>query len=255
MAADIEGGLSIVISGSFRKHYEAICKAIGEFEGIGIDVLSPRHSRVVNPGDAFALLEADETACVETLEREHLDSICQADALYLSNPEGYVGLSSAMELGWALALGKAVFAQEAPADASLRPFVGEPAAPGEVKRRLVSGNAQGKGTRLDNSSLRGLQSLVRQVAAERGFDDETHGDKILLMLEEFGELAKALRKHVGLKIDEARQGEYRAVSEEMADMLFYLLDLANACGVDLLTAFREKEQRNAARRWTSQARK
>ena len=52
-------GLSIVISGSFRKHYDDIREAIRRFEGLGMQVLSPEHSEVVNPGNDFVLLETD----------------------------------------------------------------------------------------------------------------------------------------------------------------------------------------------------
>ena len=55
----IENGLSIVISGSFRKHYKEICVMIRNFESQGIQVLSPRHSVVINPGEDFVLLETD----------------------------------------------------------------------------------------------------------------------------------------------------------------------------------------------------
>jgi NTP pyrophosphatase (non-canonical NTP hydrolase) len=252
MSCDTETAISVVISGSFRKHYDAICRAIKEFEGIDVRVVSPRHSKVINPGDDFAVLEADETTCAETLEQQHLNAIRQADALYLCNPGGYLGLASAMEVGWAIALGKPVFSQESCVDTSLRYFVAKPVDPSEVKRQLASGDAQGNALRFDNSSLPGLQSLVRHAVLARGFDDESPGDKILLMLEEFGELAKAIRKRVGLKIDQAREHEYAELREEMADILFYLLDLANTCDIDLLDAFLEKERKNAARQWSTE---
>ncbi|GAG72632.1 unnamed protein product, partial [marine sediment metagenome] len=53
--------LSIVISGSFRKQYDYIREMIQRFEGLGIRVLAPKHSEIVNPGDEFILLEADES--------------------------------------------------------------------------------------------------------------------------------------------------------------------------------------------------
>lgn len=242
-------GLSIVISGSFRKYYDDIREAIKRFESLGIRVLSPEHSEVVNPGDEFVLLGTDETECPETIEREHLHAILRADALYVYNADGYIGPSSAMEVGWALAAGKPVYTKEPCADAALRYFAGKPATPDEVKTFLISTRGEPTQPLGPESSLRALQRYVRGVVADRGFDRESVQDKVLLMLEEFGELAKALRKHVGLKVDEDKAERYAELKHELADVLMYLLDLANTCDVDLFDAFQEKEQLNAGRRW------
>ena len=52
----------------------------------------------------------------------------------------------------------------------------------------------------------------------------------------------------GLYGEKAKQNKV-ALEEEFADVLSYLLDLANCFQVDLETAFREKEQVNQARTW------
>lgn len=242
-------GLAVVISGSFRKHYDDIRETIKGFESLGVNVLSPKHSDVVNPGEEFVLLESDGNACPERIEREHLAAICRADALYLCNKEGYIGPSSAMELGWALAMGKPVYTKEPCKDAALQHFVGRAATPNEVKADLLERRPDTVQSLGWQASLKVLQSYIREVGIERGFDSETPRDKVLLMLEEFGELAKALRKYIGLKIDEDRKEHYTELRYELADILIYLLDLANACGIDLFDAFQEKERRNANRRW------
>lgn len=245
----IEDGLSIVISGSFRKHYKDICVMIKNFESQGIEVLSPRHSAVVNPGEDFVLLETDKTTCPEKLEREHLNAISQASALYLYNPDGYLGLSSAMEIGWALALGKPIYVKEFCEDGTLRCFASKTATPDEIRIQLLSRQDNLTDTLTPQLSLVALQAYVRRIVDKRGFGEETPRDKVLLMLEEFGELAKALRKYIGLKIDKNKEQQYADLKFELADILIYLLDLANACGIDLFEAFREKEVENAKRRW------
>ena len=249
MTDNTEGRPSIVISGSFRRYYNGIRDAIKQFESLGVEVLSPMHSNVVNPGEDFVILETDESTCPDKLEREHLMAICRADALYLYNPDGYIGPSSAMEVGWALALRKPVYARESCEDATLQYFAREIAAPEEIKNQLV-GRQNDRKNRLDPElSLRDLQSYVQKVVNKRGFAAEVPRDKVLLMLEEFGELAKALRKYTGLKIDEDRKERYTEMRYELADILFYLLDLANTCGIDLFEAFQEKERENASRKW------
>jgi NTP pyrophosphatase (non-canonical NTP hydrolase) len=251
MTRNSSDGLTIVISGSFRKHYDDIREMIKRFEGLGVRVLSPKHSNVVNPGEEFVLLETDSSTSPEEVERDHLAAICRADALYLYNNEGYIGCSGAMEMGWALALGKAVYAKEACKDIALSCFIGQVASPEEVKASLLSKANDATPRLAPQSSLSALQAYVRRVVEERGFDDETARDKVLLMLEEFGELAKALRKYVGLKIDKNKKDHYSELKNELADVFMYLLDLANTCDIDLFAAFEAKERQNAQRRWES----
>lgn len=69
----------------------------------------------------------------------------------------------------------------------------------------------------------------------------------MLLLEESGEFAKAVRKHAGLKA--APDTETKEVAEEAADVLIILLGLCNMLGIDLEQAFRDKEERNKKRTW------
>jgi len=95
-----------------------------------------------------------------------------------------------------------------------------------------------------------LQSYMDKICNERGWTKDSYAEKFLLFTEEVGELAKAIRKTQGPYQEKAKaphkQGE---LEEEFADVLSYLLDLANAFHVDLETAFREKERVNATRTW------
>lgn len=93
-----------------------------------------------------------------------------------------------------------------------------------------------------------LQRYLDEVCKERGWTKDTYAEKFLLFTEEIGELAKAIRKTQGLYQEKASQ-RHMELEEEFADVLSYLLDLANCFQVDLETAFREKEQVNSARTW------
>lgn len=92
------------------------------------------------------------------------------------------------------------------------------------------------------------QALVKKLVHERGFDDETAGEVFTLLVEEVGELAKALRKANGQKIDRSRK--QHDISEELADVFWYLLDMANRLDIDLAKAFDDKEAANKKRKWT-----
>ncbi|OIP22962.1 hypothetical protein COX95_02860 [bacterium CG_4_10_14_0_2_um_filter_33_32] len=99
----------------------------------------------------------------------------------------------------------------------------------------------------DSLTLKELQAYVKKTLKERGFDDETVEQKLLLLVEEVGELAKALRKHSGIKIDKNRpQGE---VEHEIADCFIYILDICNKLNIDIEKAFWSKEKINKQRHW------
>ena len=100
----------------------------------------------------------------------------------------------------------------------------------------------------ENPTLADLQQYIAAVCVERGWTRDTPAEKFVLFVEEIGELAKAIRKQAGLYEEHARQRDI-SLEEELADILSYLLDLANVYGVDLERAFREKEAVNQARKW------
>ena len=98
-------------------------------------------------------------------------------------------------------------------------------------------------------TLKDLQTYVDEVCKERGWVKDTYAEKFLLFTEEIGELAKAIRNVKGLYEEKAKQSKKIELEEEFADVLSYLLDLANCFQVDLEKAFREKEQVNLTRTW------
>lgn len=100
----------------------------------------------------------------------------------------------------------------------------------------------------DDPTLKELQRYLALVCQERGWTKDSPSEKFVLFIEEVGELAKAMRKTAGLYTEQAKQRDI-SLEEEFADVLSYLLDLANCFQVDLEEAFRAKEQINQARVW------
>ncbi len=97
-------------------------------------------------------------------------------------------------------------------------------------------------------SLKEIQKYVAKATKERGFDSETIPEKLMLTVEEFGELAKAIRRTKKIKID-SKSNKYH-VRHEVADVFFYLLDICNKCNIDLEEAFFKKEKINKKRNWS-----
>lgn len=100
----------------------------------------------------------------------------------------------------------------------------------------------------EKPTLGDLQRYVAEVCQERGWTKDTPAEKFVLFVEEVGELAKEMRKAAGLYAERAKP-QQMSLEEEFADVLSYLLDLANCFQVDLEAAFRAKEQVNQTRTW------
>lgn len=96
-------------------------------------------------------------------------------------------------------------------------------------------------------SLRQLQEYIWQMNIERKFNLEDPSKKLVMLTEEVGELAKAVRKTAGLKFTSTtRQTD---IAEELADVQIVLLGLASLLDIDMLDAVSGKEAKNRTRTW------
>lgn len=91
-----------------------------------------------------------------------------------------------------------------------------------------------------------LQEYVREMVVARGFSTQSIHEQFMKLLEECGELAKATKHHLKRPADQALHKE---VSHEAADVLIYILDIANRLDINLAQALREKEKINEGRKW------
>jgi NTP pyrophosphatase (non-canonical NTP hydrolase) len=95
-------------------------------------------------------------------------------------------------------------------------------------------------------TLADFQKLVSQLIIERGYNEETVPEVMMLLTEEIGELAKAIRKSNGQKTHQ--DSRIHDVAEELADCLWLIVDISNRLDIDLEQAFRDKEAKNATRK-------
>lgn len=98
-------------------------------------------------------------------------------------------------------------------------------------------------------TLTDIQQYVTELERERGFSDQVVLEKCLLLGEEVGELFKAIRKKTNISID--LNSKVGGVEEEIADIMIMLCSVANRLDVNIERAFREKEEINKTRKWTS----
>ena len=97
------------------------------------------------------------------------------------------------------------------------------------------------------ATIRQLQQYIHEHFRERGFEGNTPVQECLLLLEEVGELAKAIRKERGFRIDAS--SHVGSIQEELADIVWVSVAIANLYEVDLESAFIAKEELNHQRVW------
>jgi NTP pyrophosphatase (non-canonical NTP hydrolase) len=241
--------LTCTVSGSFRRFLPQISAKITECADQDVAVLSPRSVQALGDQGGFVFLKGDRGEPKE-IECAHLQAIRKSDFLYVVNPEGYIGPSATMEVGYALALSVPVFSLEPPAEPILAMFVRSENSIERVKRSIADNMVIEVPKRAD---LATLQSYIRRVVHLRGFDGESVRDVMLLLVEEVGELAKSIRREIGLKTGASRLEDRKKVAHELADCFIYLLDIANLAGIDVDDAFRTKEAINNKKTWISDA--
>ncbi|MFV0626320.1 MAG: MazG nucleotide pyrophosphohydrolase domain-containing protein [Alphaproteobacteria bacterium] len=101
----------------------------------------------------------------------------------------------------------------------------------------------------ENPTLKDLQEYITAMKIERGFNTTDKVMECFYLMEEVGELVKAVRKNLkNMQID-ANKTYDTSVGEEVADVLIFLLNIANLHGIDVEQAFRDKEEINKRRTW------
>lgn len=133
--------LTAAVSGSFHRHMEAISSAVRELAEHSVRVLSPADPRVVAHQGEFLFVASDRVRSVRLVQDRHLDCIRAADFLWLICPDGYVGQSASMEIGYAAGAGIPIFATRAPLDLTLREYVTVVPSVSEALR-IVAANAR-----------------------------------------------------------------------------------------------------------------
>lgn len=110
--------LKTAIAGSFKFKKE-IDELHEEFGDLGVDVLEPTKGWLYIPGRNIALPSGFRPLPEERympgpkeVENRFLTAVRRSNFLYLYNPYQYLGLSAAMEVGFALGCSVPVFARE-----------------------------------------------------------------------------------------------------------------------------------------------
>ena len=90
------------------------------------------------------------------------------------------------------------------------------------------------------TTLKYLQNYIKS----KDYKPESIKDYFLKLSEEVGELANAIRKNQLKKEGESIKG---TINEELWDVIYYALALANCYDIDIESAIKEKEDINNAK--------
>ena len=102
----------------------------------------------------------------------------------------------------------------------------------------------------EKNSLNEIQNYIKEIITIRGFSEQRVQDKMLLLLEETGELAKAIRKTLPeASVDYEKIENYTDVEEEIADVFIVLTSICNRLNINLYDAIKKKEEKNIKRQW------
>jgi NTP pyrophosphatase (non-canonical NTP hydrolase) len=232
--------LKTVLIGSFRREQERLREVYDQLNA-RYEVLCPKSIEFVEPDVDFVRAEFEKNDSVEQIEGRVLDSMRAADFVWLFAPNGYVGISASFEVGYAHALGIPIYATELPSDSMLSQMITMVVtSPSYVPDTIYR----------PGYGINGLQDYYSKVSKIRGWDGESAKDTMLLLVEEVGELARAIRKSEHLR----RDTNYKNVSldDELADVQLYLVHLANCLDINLAEAVTEKEIKNSRKFKTRQ---
>ena len=110
---------SVAVIGSFRKgnHYLKIVELIKFLKKNNILVTSPVGSSVVREEDGFVFFETDDCSLSrEKIEELTLENIFKADIVFNCNIDGYIGCTTAYEIGRCQSVGKEIIFLEKPSN-------------------------------------------------------------------------------------------------------------------------------------------
>ena len=102
----------------------------------------------------------------------------------------------------------------------------------------------------ETNTLREVQQYIKEINTVRGFEEQFVQDTMLLLTEEIGELAKAIRKTMtNMCTDVNKQASYDTLESEVADCFYVLASVCNKLNIDIFNSIKEKEKENIYRVW------
>jgi len=132
--------MAVTISGSYQRHLDQVDEAIRMFTELGARVLSPPSGEAELKRRGFTKLKGDPSETPMLTEHRHLDAISRSHLLWLVVPDGKIGRSTSLELGFAFASHVPAFSMHKVADATLQLFVRQVSSPATALQAVRTRN-------------------------------------------------------------------------------------------------------------------
>lgn len=162
----------VSVIGSFRKFYKEICDIIDDFSKQGICVLSPKKSEICNIIDDFVVFKYDNPAfSPEEIQMITLEKILNSDAVFVYNPNGYIGKTTCYEIGFCLSRSVPLFFLEKPKDLPI-PFSNKQIVSVEEFSRVILGE-----TFPEKVSPNLNEPAMKSYTNVMGLSEEKHSEK------------------------------------------------------------------------------
>ncbi len=107
--------LTVSICGSYHKHLKKMHKLIKECRKLGIEVLIPKYAVKKSSTNGFVYLKG-EMGTPKQLQEKNFDAIARSSFVLVVDTKGYIGPSTSMEIGFAIAKGIPIFCTDPPED-------------------------------------------------------------------------------------------------------------------------------------------
>jgi len=107
--------LTVSICGSYHRHLKKMHHLIKECKKLGIEVLIPKYAVKKSSTNGFVYLKG-EVGTPKQLQEKNFDAIARSSFVLVVNTKGYIGPSTSMEIGYAIAKGIPIFCTEPPED-------------------------------------------------------------------------------------------------------------------------------------------
>jgi|SRR5579862_1441998 len=129
--------VTVAICGSYHRHLKKMHKLIKECKKLGIEVRIPKYAVKKSSTNGFVYLKG-EVGTPKQLQEKNFDAIARSTFVLVVNTRGYIGPSTSMEIGFAIAKGIPIFCTDKPEDYVFRLYTEHGKSLPEIKDQLLN---------------------------------------------------------------------------------------------------------------------
>jgi nucleoside 2-deoxyribosyltransferase len=129
--------ITVSICGSYHRHLKKMHKLIKECKELGIEVHIPKHAKRKSSMNGFVYLKG-EVGTPKQLQEKNFDAIARSSFVLVVNTRGYIGPSTSMEIGYAIAKGIPIFCTDQPEDFVFRLYTEYGKSLSEIKDQILN---------------------------------------------------------------------------------------------------------------------